>query len=87
LIAVPVFVFGYTIEGDPKGRYVFMQLAIMPAALLLFELGGESMLRSWLNSFPVLFALNLALTYGVGWGVGVIAEKARGGNASPGNNR
>jgi hypothetical protein len=64
------FVIGY--GADTKGRFVLQQLAVFPALGLLDALGFRDFLAHELNSFPIMFVLNVFLALAVGWIVGEV---------------
>jgi hypothetical protein len=76
-ISLPLFAladFGFA--DNVKGQFVFKELAVAPAmALLTYThlIGPLLEACPWMNSFPVFFALNLAIAYLVGWGFSRLA--------------
>ena len=71
-VAAFAFLFSMGYGADTKGRYVLQQLAVFPALGLLDGLGFRDFLAHELNSFPIMFALNVILAFVVGWIVGEV---------------
>ena len=75
-LAAILFLYGYSLI-DNKSRYVFMQLSVWPVIGLMHVIGLDSVLHSgWINNFPMMFVLNLALVYGIGWALGKLWERS-----------
>lgn len=76
-ISLPLFALADNVFADDvKGQVVFKELAVAPAmALLTYTHLIGPLLKAcpWMNSFPVFFALNLAIAYLVGWGFSRLA--------------
>ena len=75
VLAAASAVYGASLVGDNKGRFVFLQLPIVLQAALLDGLGLSPVLSglSWPAAYLIIGVPTLALLYGVG----VLIDHAR----------
>lgn len=67
------------ISGDTKGQFVLMQIALLPAVLLvgLTGLTGFVIAHPWLNNYGFNGILSLMLVYALGHALGRIFSAAK----------
>jgi hypothetical protein len=69
ILSLAFVVYGISIEGDPKGKFVLMQLPIALQLALADYLGLLPMLSglSWAAGYFFFFLPTIAMLYGLGW--------------------
>lgn len=59
------FAFAFSADGDPKGRFVFLQLPIAPQLTAAQVLGLKSDM-GWISAYALIAVPTLALLYALG---------------------